>query len=151
MVRPASSPGFTLIELIILLVVFALLSAMAVPSFSHALARARAAGTLNRLSGDVFLARALAARAGRPVLIRFTPSSGCADSYELLAEDGGVLRAVTTREEVTGVCLRSNAPQAMRVNGRGMLVGSPRRLYAASGAAVDSATVSMVGRVLRWR
>lgn len=142
--RPA---GFTLVELCLLLVLFALLSALAVPSFSGVLARERARGTMNRLAAEIHLARALAARAGEPVRLRFEPEEGCARRYLIEADDGAVLRSVEVGRD--GVCLSSNVARPMHVNGRGMLSGSPRRLYAASGAAVDSAVVSIVGRVLR--
>ena len=141
------STGFTLVELSLLLVLFALLSALAVPSLARVLAEERARGTMNRLGADIHLARALAARAGEPVRLRFEPEEGCARRYLLEADDGAVLRRVEVGRG--GVCLSSNVAQPMYVNGRGMLSGSPRRLYATSGAAVDSAVVSIVGRVLR--
>lgn len=145
------SSGFTLIELCLLLVLFGVLSSLAVPSLSESLARARTGAVLNRLSGDLFLARSLAAREGRPVRVRFEPASGCADLYELVTEEGRVLRRVTANPARTGVCLRGNVPGAMRVNSRGMLIGSPRRVVARSGRAADSVTISLVGRVYRWR
>lgn len=144
------SAGFTLIELCLLLVLFGVLSSLAVPSLSATLARARTSAALSRFSGDLYLARSLAAREGRPVQVRFEPASGCAQRYELLADDGRVLRRVTAGPERTGVCLRSNVPWALRVNSRGMLVGSPRRVLATSGRAADSVTISLVGRVYRW-
>lgn len=150
MVRRSPSAGFTLIELSILLVLFALLSALAVPSFSNTIARARARTALNRLTGDVYLARAVAARSARPVFIRFEPPTGCADEYVVAAGDGTVLRRVRMRRASTGVCLTSNVARAMGVNSRGMLIGSPRTLHVRSGRAVDSATVSIAGRVFRW-
>src|SRR5690606_26535278 len=122
----SSSSGFTLIELSLLLVLFALLSAMAVPSFTNSMSRARARAAIDRLSGDVFLARSVAAQRGLPVYIRFEPPSGCADHYELSDGTGALVRRVTVRQEDTGVCLSSNVARAMRVDSRGMLVGSPR-------------------------
>lgn len=139
--------GFTLIELCLLLALFALLSALAVPSLSGVVARERARGTMNRLAADIHLARALAARAGSPVRLRFDPAEGCARRYLVEADDGAVLRRVEVGRG--GVCLSSNVTSPMYVNGRGMLSGSPRRLYAVSGAVTDSAVVSIVGRVLR--
>lgn len=149
--RSGPPPGFTLIELCVLLVLFALLSSLAVPSLSATMARARTAAVLNRLSGDLFLARTLATRGGASVSLRFEPPEGCAERYELVSADGSVLRRVVMGGDASGVCLTSNVSRAMRVNSRGMLVGSPRTLHARSGRAVDSVTISMVGRVLRWR
>lgn len=150
MSRPAISPGYTLIELCLLLVLFALLSSLAVPSLSGTLSAARTRAALDRLSADIFLARSMAARAGSPILVRFDPPSGCAEFYELTDATGAVLRRASTSVADTGVCLSSNVARAMKVNSRGMLTGSPRTLRAASGAARDSATISMVGRVYRW-
>lgn len=143
--------GFTLIELCLLLVLFGVLSSLAVPSLSASLARARTGALLNRLTGDLYLARSLAAREGRSVRVRLEPASGCAERYEVVADDGRVLRRVTAGPARTAVCLRSNVPGAMRVNSRGMLTGSPRRVIATSGRAADSITISLVGRVYRWR
>lgn len=150
MPRLSDSSGYTLAELILLLVLFALLSAMAVPSFANVLARARIRATLDRLSGDVYLARSLAARGAQPISIRFDPSAGCATRYELVNLAGEVLRQVTTDPGDTGVCLESNVGRAMRVNARGLLVGSPRTIRASRGGVADSVTISMVGRVYRW-
>lgn len=142
--------GFTLIELCLLLVLLAVLSSFAVPSLTDTIARARTAAVLNRLSGDLFLARSLAARSGASVSLRFEPPRGCAERYEVVAANDSVLRRVTLAGEANGVCLTSNVARAMRVNPRGMLVGSPRTLHVRSGRVADSATISMVGRVYRW-
>lgn len=142
--RPA---GFTLIELCILLVLFALLSALAVPSLSGTISQSRVRGAMGRLTGDIHLARALAARSGQPVRIRFEPADGCARRYLVEDATGAVIRSVAVGADQ--VCLSSNVSRPMFVNGRGMLSGSPRRIHARSGSAVDSAVVSIVGRVLR--
>jgi type II secretory pathway pseudopilin PulG len=149
MSRPLPSAGFTLIELAILLVLFGLLAGMAVPSLSRTMSRARVDAALSRLSADLFLARALAVREARPLRIRFLPPTGCAVRYEIVTDSGAVLRSVTSDPERTGVCLGSNVARPMRVNARGMLIGSPRTLRASRGDIADSAVVSIVGRVYR--
>jgi prepilin-type N-terminal cleavage/methylation domain-containing protein len=151
MPRHSLPPGFTLIELALTLVLFALLAGIAVPSFSRTMSRARVNSALNVLAGEIFLARSLAARDSRPLSIRFDPADTCADRYLIVDDTGGVLRRVTTSRERSGVCLTSNVERAMRVNSRGMLVGSPRRIRAESGGEADSMTVSIVGRVYRRR
>ena len=141
------SDGFTLAELCLLLVLFALLSALAVPSLSGTIAQSRVRGAMGRLTGDIHLARALAARSGQPVRIRFEPVEGCAERYLIEDHAGSVLRTVAVGAD--HVCLSSNVTRPMLVNGRGMLSGSPRRIHARSGSAADSAVISIVGRVLR--
>lgn len=151
MVPRACSAGFTLIELALLLALLSLLSALAVPSFSGTLASARTRSTLDRLSADLYLARAQALRDGRAIQIRFDPPEGCAGQYEIVAVVDAVSSIVQRRLTDPGVCLRSNATTPLRVNARGMLIGSPRKLYASSGGVVDSLSISFVGRVHRWR
>lgn len=149
MSRPVPAAGFTLIELSIVLVLFALLAGMAVPSFSKTLSQARVNGVLSRLAGDIFLARSLAARDARPLLIRFDPATGCAAAYRIVTDAGEVLRRSTVDAGGAGVCLSSNVNRPMRINARGVLTGSPRTLRAVAGTVADSVTVSIVGRLLR--
>lgn len=150
MKHPVLTAGFTLIELCLVLALFAILAGAAVPSLTGMMSRVRIQGVLGGLSSDLYLARSLAARQNRPLSVRFLPSDGCADAYEIVADDGAVLRRVTTAASTTGVCLGSNVARAMHVNSRGMLVGSPRTIRARSGSSADSVTVSIAGRVYRW-
>jgi hypothetical protein len=48
-----------------------------------------------------------------------------------------------------GVCLSSNVARAFSIDSRGMLMGSARTVHVRSGAAHDSAVVSIVGRLTR--
>jgi hypothetical protein len=43
-----------------------------------------------------------------------------------------------------------NVAQAMVIDSRGMLVGSPRMIHGRAGSQADSVSVSMAGRVYRW-
>ena len=151
MVARVCAGGFTLIELALLLALLSLLSALAVPSLSGTLAGARTRSTLDRITADLYLARAQALRDGREIQIRFDPSEGCAERYEIVAWADKASPLVQRRVPDPDVCLRSNATTPLRVNARGMLIGSPRKLYASSGGVVDSLSISFVGRVHRWR
>jgi type IV fimbrial biogenesis protein FimT len=151
MSRRLPSPGFTLIELSLVLVLVAVLAGMALPSLSRTMSRARVDSVLARLTGDIFLARSLAARDARPLRLRFIPASGCAESYEIVTDADEVLRRVTVGPDGAGACLSSNVSRAMRIDARGVLAGSPRTVRAVSGGVSDSVTISIVGRVLRWQ
>lgn len=147
----ACRSGFTLIELALLLALLALLSALVAPSLSGTLAGARTRITLDRLSADLYLTRAQALRDGRAMQIHFDPPEGCARSYEIVAVIDESSEVIQQRLTDPVVCLRSNSTTPLHVNARGMLIGSPRKLYASSGGAVDSLSISFVGRVHRWR
>lgn len=151
MVRGTRADGFTVIELALLLALLSLLSALAVPSLSGTLAAARTRSTLDRITADLYLARAQALQDGEPVQLRFEPQTGCARQYEVVAMPNGASRRLQFRFTDPAVCLNSNVATPLRVNGRGLLIGSPRKIYASSGGVVDSLSISFVGRVHRWR
>lgn len=151
MVARTCCAGFTLIELALLLALLSLLGALAVPSLSGTLAGARTRSTLDRLTADLYLARAQALRDGHAIQIRFQPPEGCASRYEIVAGIDQASPVVQQRIPDPDVCLRSNSATPLRVNARGMLIGSPRKLYASSGGVIDSLSISFIGRVHRWR
>jgi type IV fimbrial biogenesis protein FimT len=143
-------PGTTLVELLVVLAIIGLLTALAAPSMTGYLERARARAALDRLTGDLYQARVVAVREGTRVQIRFVPNSGCAARYELFRVDREeVMRAVPV--EGPGVCLRSNVSRALSIDSRGLLLGSSRTIFASAGGARDSLIISIAGRVLRSR
>lgn len=150
MVAPLGRSGYTLIELVVLLVLTALLSSLAVPSFSRVISSFRTRGALARLASDLYLARAMALESGQTITLRFDPPSGCARRYEVVDAVGTVRRQVSRDLADSGVCLESNVERAIRVDGRGLLIGSPRTIRARRGSVADSMTISMVGRIYRW-
>ena len=150
--RPISPTGTTLIELLMVLALIGLLSAMAVPSLSAYLERARVRGVLDRLTGDLYQARVLAVREGTSVQLRFVPGKGCAARYEVVRMDRKeVLRTVLVEGEGAGVCLTSNVARGLSIDSRGLLLGSSRTIFASRGELRDSLIVSLVGRVFRSR
>ncbi|HEX6925329.1 MAG TPA: GspH/FimT family pseudopilin [Longimicrobiaceae bacterium] len=150
MFDPLDRSGYTLVELVVLLVLTALLSSLAVPSFSRTISSFRTRAALARLAGDLYLARAMALESGQTITLRFEPPSGCARRYEIVDAEGTVRKQVSSDLADSGVCLESNVERPIRVDGRGLLVGSPRTIRARRGSLTDSMTISMVGRIYRW-
>lgn len=144
------SGGYSLIELIVALVLVGIVASTAVPSLASYLQRRRVQTALDRVTADLYFARAAAARLGAPVRVRFTPIRGCAETYQVRTAGGDVLRTVRLDLEAPGVCVRSNVRRDLIIDSRGMLVGSQRKLRATSGSEADSLSISLVGRVYRW-
>lgn len=80
---PAAQSGFTLVELVIVMVMLAILTAIALPSFNDTLVRNRLAAQNNELVAAINLARTLAvqARAQAGVCGANATQSGCAADF----------------------------------------------------------------------
>lgn len=65
--------GFTLIELMIVLVIAALLMLVAAPAFSTFMARQQLAGDVNQLLSVMTFARSEAIKQRQPITVRFSP------------------------------------------------------------------------------
>jgi type IV fimbrial biogenesis protein FimT len=76
---PTDQSGFTLIELIIVMILIGILVAIGVPSFSSITTSSRMSAESNTLLGDLQYARAEAAREGSPVTVCVanTTETGC--------------------------------------------------------------------------
>ena len=68
-------PGFTLLELAIVMAITCVLGALAVPSFSGLIARQRLKSAAYGLQADIALARQEAGRRGQPVHLMFQPGA----------------------------------------------------------------------------
>jgi type IV fimbrial biogenesis protein FimT len=64
-----STSGFTLLELLVVLVIIAVLSAFAIPAFSQSIQRYRAAAEISALGTDLQLARSEAVKRGLSVVV----------------------------------------------------------------------------------
>jgi prepilin-type N-terminal cleavage/methylation domain-containing protein len=140
--------GFSMIELVTVLTLVGVVASLAAPAMMAQVRRARVRAALDLFTADVYQARVLAVREAGRFRIAFLPASGCASAYVILrAADGATVDSVATRG---AVCLSSNVAQAMVIDSRGMLAGSPRMIYGRAGEEVDSVSVSMAGRLYRW-
>lgn len=148
--NPRAPVGSTLVELLAALTLLAILAGLAAPALGAELRRARIRTTLDRLTADIYRARAIAVVRGARLTLSFEPPQGCATAYRLARRDDGAVLAEVRIPQRTGPCLTSNAPQAMSFDTRGMLVGSPRTIRARIGDQADSLTISIAGRVYRW-
>lgn len=128
-----------------------LLAALAAPRFTAYVQRARVRAALDQLSAELYRARAYAATRGARVRIEFLPGAPCAPGYRTIrTADRVAVREVRLEGDSSRVCLDSNVTQAMSIDSRGMLAGSPRTIHARSGTQADSITISIAGRVYRW-
>ncbi|HEX2187859.1 MAG TPA: GspH/FimT family pseudopilin [Longimicrobiaceae bacterium] len=152
--------GFTLVELLSVLVLVGIIASMAAPRFEGALARMRTRAALDRFTGDLYLARVTAVRTGRTVVVRFPGAARCSaggpgrygtDHYVVVVRDTPerVVKRVVVGEG--GLCLEMNQSDSLRFDARGLLRGAGNRtVVARRGADLrDSLTVSRAGRVLR--
>ncbi len=91
--RPQSA-GFTLIELMIVIAITAILTALAVPSFSVTLDNQRISGAAEAVLSDLRWARAEAIKRNKKVRVTFTSGSNWSytiDTVPVLATSDGVL------------------------------------------------------------
>lgn len=136
----AAAQGFTLVEMVIVLVVGALLVGMAVPAFYGMMARMRLEGAFNELAGDLQYARAEALRRRETVAIQVhADGSGYAVASATLT-----LKTVTLPSDVSFQAedpvsfdgLRGSAAGAAQLNGRSLIDSAKLRV-----------SVTAIGRV----
>jgi len=87
----SQSAGFTLIELMIVITITAILTALAVPSFSVTLDNQRISGAAEAVLSDLRWARAEAIKRNKKVRVTFTSGSNweyTIDTYPLATSDG---------------------------------------------------------------
>ena len=143
--------GFTLIELLSVLTLVGIVASFAAPAMTAQVDRLRVRTALDLLTSRIAQARMLAVRDAIRVHLRFEPADGCAGAVVLSRAAGhATLDSFPLPATRRSVCLRANVEQPLVIDPRGMLVGSPRKIYGRAGEQVDSISVSIAGRVYRW-
>lgn len=93
--KAIDEPGFTLIELVIVIAVVAVLMSVAVPSFQSALAESRQVSVFNKMSGTLRFARSEAIKRSKGVSIcPFATNTSCGTDWS-----AGMLVYVDARDD----------------------------------------------------
>ena len=148
---PRNHDGFSLIELLVVLVLLSLLTATAVPSMSGWVDRSKTRRALDRLVVDISYARVLSVQQSR----RTNVAIGGDGSYTISAmqDDGSwtTLRAVDLADDYPGIAV-SGGLTNLQFTSRGTLETADAVdgfVIVSRGALRDSIFVSPAGRVYR--
>jgi len=154
--RPALlSRGFTLIEILVVLLVMLILSSLSYPAFQQWAHRLRARAALDRVSGELYRARMMAVETGGTSrLTLHVDGLGCVRSLTVSAHrSAGNVTSPTPRAlgalDLPGLCLRHTGDSTFVFNSRGMLRPPARSLSIRYRAGADSLVISAAGRVRR--
>lgn len=146
--------GFSLLELMTVVVVIGVVLAFAVPSIERTLVLIRARGALNQVSGAIFRTRMEAVREGRTVeLVLTLGPDRCLRGYFVRpGGDSPPHPAVDLARDLRGLCLRhgrSPRDSVIGFNSRGMLRGDNGSFWYTDPTIPDGLVISIAGRVRR--
>jgi prepilin-type N-terminal cleavage/methylation domain-containing protein len=144
--------GYTLVELVIVLVLLGIFASLAAPSLAGYLRRVRMQLVLDTLTRDLFYARMVATRAGRRVELRFLHApEPCVAGYRIVVMEDPEREAkrVDLELHAPGVCLRKNGPAVLSFSSRGRPSWN-HSFWIRHGPLGDSLTLNQLGRVHRW-
>ncbi|HYH80360.1 MAG TPA: GspH/FimT family pseudopilin [Longimicrobium sp.] len=146
---PRGRGGFSLAELLVVLVIMGIAVAMAVPRIQGAVKVSSVQGALNRVAGDLNYARVRAIRSGTRARLTISADG---KSYAVVVDPGaagGESRTVSLRVDYPDLVLSPTAG-AVTFDSRGMLVtGGTNVVRATRQGRTDSLTVSGVGMIYR--
>ncbi|MBV9110076.1 MAG: GspH/FimT family pseudopilin [Gemmatimonadetes bacterium] len=143
--------GFTLAELLIVLVIVAIALSMAVPKLNAFLQVNAVQGALNRVATDLNLARVRALTTSRQVRLTVAADGG---SYTVVVDPAGAApvtyKTVRLTQDFPGVDLTPHST-AITFDSRGMATGAngTTTLTATKQGKSGTLTVSGVGRIYR--
>jgi type IV fimbrial biogenesis protein FimT len=142
--------GFTMIELLTVMVIISIMVSLAVPAMGAYMDQTRTQSAMNRIVSDVTYARLLATQQGRRTAIRF--SSDGTYTLDTLTTAGAwtTARRVEADEDLNGVVLTGGAT-ALEFSSRGLVTNHSSEVFlkVRRNGARDSIFVSPAGRVYR--
>lgn len=148
---PRSNAGFTMMELLVVMVILAVVVALVAPNMRGMLSANRADGLVGRMAGDLMMARMEAVRAGRRV--QFVLLSG-GTRYAVVRSGLGAaapdtLKRVNISQEFPGVAVTPSSA-TITFDSRGLVTSSAGTEIIASRDGVQRRIqISSVGTVYR--
>lgn len=147
--RHRNDAGFTAIELIVVLMLMAILTSLAVPAMGSYTTRHKTRRALDRLTGDIAMARMLAVRSGNRAVVQVNAP----DSYLIWVEGTptDTVRRVSLTGDYPGVALQAPTADGRLVfNSRGLLLTPGTGVLTARlGGATDTLRITAAGRIYR--
>lgn len=147
--RHRSDAGFTAIELVVVLVLMGIVAALAQPAMGGYVNRNKTRRALDRVAGDVAMARMLAIRSGNRAVVEVTG----ADSYRIWVEGSpaDTVRRVSLASDYAGIALQAPTANGRLVfNSRGLLLTPGTGVLTARvGGLTDTLRITAAGRVYR--
>ncbi len=142
--------GYSVIELIVVLVIVATVAGLAVPGMRGWIARYRVQGALNRVAAEVHHARMVAVESGASTHLILHPGpGGCVERIRVVATAREEVSSISAAVVLPGLCMRNTGDSILTFNSRGMLRPPARSIRVSHGATADSVVLSIAGRVRR--
>ncbi|WP_412511107.1 GspH/FimT family pseudopilin [Variovorax paradoxus] len=151
--RSGAPCGFTLVEMMVVIVLVAILLALALPSFNSLIEKYRVEGMASALVASVSHARAEAARRGQAVTIRQRAECSGADwscGWETVVGSGTGFEILQRQDPDTRVAIQKSALGPMAFDPMGHFSSVARISFHAVGSASSSNDVA-VCLSLGWR
>lgn len=151
-----AAPGFSLLELLVVLVISGIMLSIATPRFGRFITRLEMDGAANTIVADLYHARMLAVREGEDVAVRFYKVSArprCYSPRYQIVVLGTPERVVKHQDLGDGVgrgCLDVGAVRQVRFGPRGLPTGAMNRTVRVGRDGYEARfRMSLLGRVYR--